>query len=193
MAEDKRYSRQTLKSYFRSGSVPKEEHFAALIDSMYNFVDDDKPEEVIPVPEPVVEEPEEKRQNRFPYRTLPLRTARRMPTASGTTCRYRAGGKTGFPVAACSTSLPVTGRTTALTECRRRLSACVKAAVRNFLPHRKAAGASGKVPSVSAGRDTEAACSCKSRGRGKSTGKASSITAYGNFGVIRRHHQTGSL
>lgn len=61
MAEDKRYSRQTLKSYFRSGSVPKEEHFAALIDSMYNFVDDDRPEEFIPVPEPVIEEPEEEK------------------------------------------------------------------------------------------------------------------------------------
>ncbi|CDB38224.1 hypothetical protein J8873_23290 [Phocaeicola dorei] len=62
MAEDKRYSRQTLKSYFRSGNVPKEEHFAALIDSMYNFVDDDKPEEVMPVPEPVIEEPEEEKR-----------------------------------------------------------------------------------------------------------------------------------
>lgn len=31
MAEDKRYSRQTLKSYFRSGNVPKEEHFAVSI------------------------------------------------------------------------------------------------------------------------------------------------------------------
>lgn len=52
MVETKRVDRKTLKHYFRSGQTPKEEHFAALIDSMYNFVDDDKPEEI---PEPVVE------------------------------------------------------------------------------------------------------------------------------------------
>ena len=52
MEETKRVDRKTLKHYFRSGQTPKEEHFAALIDSMYNFVDDDKPEKV---PEPVVQ------------------------------------------------------------------------------------------------------------------------------------------
>ena len=35
-----RTDRETLKSYFRKGSIPTEEQFAALIDSMHNIHDD---------------------------------------------------------------------------------------------------------------------------------------------------------
>ena len=59
MAENNRFDRKTLKYYFRGGAAPKEEHFAALIDSMYNFVDDDKPEEPAPEPVVVIREPSE--------------------------------------------------------------------------------------------------------------------------------------
>lgn len=47
-------NREELKSYFRKGAVPTEEHFALLIDSVPNFIDDELDKE----PEEVVEETE---------------------------------------------------------------------------------------------------------------------------------------
>lgn len=41
-------NRETLKSYFRRGCMPKEDHFSDLIDSMLNLVDDPHP--IPPVP-----------------------------------------------------------------------------------------------------------------------------------------------
>ena len=38
-----RKDRQTLKSYFKKGTVPTEDHFASLIDSVPNIVDDKLP------------------------------------------------------------------------------------------------------------------------------------------------------
>lgn len=62
--ETNKKNREELKSYFRKGAVPTEEHFAALIDSVPNFMDDEffkEPEEVVEEPEtPVV--PEENKE-----------------------------------------------------------------------------------------------------------------------------------
>lgn len=47
---ENRKDRNELKSFFRKGAVPTEEHFAALIDSVPNFIDDEldkKSEEVV--------------------------------------------------------------------------------------------------------------------------------------------------
>ena len=49
---ENRKNREELKSFFRKGAVPTEEHFAALIDSVPNFIDDELDKE----PEEVVEE-----------------------------------------------------------------------------------------------------------------------------------------
>lgn len=40
--------RNTLKSYFKCGNMPQEEHFSDLIDSVLNLVDDQQP--VVPTP-----------------------------------------------------------------------------------------------------------------------------------------------
>ena len=37
---DNKKNREELKNYFRKGNVPTEEHFALLIDSVVNIVDD---------------------------------------------------------------------------------------------------------------------------------------------------------
>lgn len=51
---ENRKNREELKSFFRKGAVPTEEHFAALIDSVPNFIDDELDKEQ----EEVVEETE---------------------------------------------------------------------------------------------------------------------------------------
>lgn len=53
MKEHKLCNRDTLKSFFLKGCTPKEEHFAALIDSSFNLLDDDSL--LPPAPEPVVD------------------------------------------------------------------------------------------------------------------------------------------
>lgn len=53
---ENRKDRNELKSFFRKGAVPTEEHFAALIDSVPNFIDDEldkKPEEVVEETAPI--------------------------------------------------------------------------------------------------------------------------------------------
>ena len=48
-------SREILKEYFKRGEIPQEQHFADLIDSMYNLKDDPdqpKPEPPAPSPQP---------------------------------------------------------------------------------------------------------------------------------------------
>ena len=47
---DNKKNREELKNYFRKGNVPTEEHFALLIDSVVNIVDD-KPWFDIDMPE----------------------------------------------------------------------------------------------------------------------------------------------
>lgn len=43
MENNNRKDRNTLKAYFKKGETPTEEHFAALIDSMTNLVEDGQP------------------------------------------------------------------------------------------------------------------------------------------------------
>lgn len=94
--ETNKKNREELKSYFRKGAVPTEEHFAALIDSVPNFMDDEffkEPEEVVEEPEtPVV--PEENNEPELltiladgEWHSLPVESAARQ---SHTGCRiYR--------------------------------------------------------------------------------------------------------
>lgn len=94
--ETNKKNREELKSYFRKGAVPTEEHFAALIDSVPNLMDDEffkEPEEVVEEPEtPVV--PEERTEPELltipadgEWHSLPVESATRQ---SHTGCRiYR--------------------------------------------------------------------------------------------------------